>query len=154
VSCHCGSIITYNTESSSSERSLLHNSTSLLLTTGSSSQCTDDLLQKTNLTDDLLQVTAISQRVAIAKKELSSSIGSHDYVTRTPSPPRRHSSSFNPLLMSTPHRPAHSRLLAESVATDGETISSINSEITMTTSEVKMISLPPDVFIFVDRYHH
>ncbi|XP_065898358.1 centrosomal protein of 95 kDa-like isoform X2 [Dysidea avara] len=129
-------------ESSSSERSLLHNTTSLLLTTttGSSSQCTDDLLQGSTLTDDFLQVTAISQRVAIAKKELSSSSGSRDHVMRTPSPPRRHSSSFNPLLMSTPHRPAHSRL-AEGMATDAETISSINSEITMTTSEVPSLTI-------------
>jgi len=58
--------------------------------------------------------------------------------------------------MSTPHRPAYSRL-AGGVATDAETISSINSEITMTTSEVRMMSLPFDVILCVGAiidYHY
>jgi len=108
----------------------------------SSSLCTDD-------TQVLLQVNAISQRVAIAKRELSASsssgisrFGSHDAIgvgkfgshdaMRTPSP-RRHSSSFTPLLMSTPHPTAKSRL--EGVANNWdvpevvECISSIDSEV-------------------------
>ena len=104
----------------------------------SSSLCTDD-------TQALLQVNAISQRVAIAKKELSSSSsggtskhGSHDLM-RTPSP-RRHSSSFNPLLMSTPHPVAKSRLegvaVDRGVAEEIESISSINSEVGVASSEV------------------
>ena len=103
----------------------------------SSSLCTDD-------TQALLQVNAISQRVAIAKKELSSSSsgtskhGSHDLM-RTPSP-RRHSSSFNPLLMSTPHPVAKSRLegvaVDRGVAEEVESISSINSEVGVASSEV------------------
>ena len=109
----------------------------------SSSLCTDD-------TQTLLQVNAISRRVAIAKRELSSSssgsrshdtMRSHDAM-RTPSP-RCHSSSFNPLLMSTPHPPARSRLEGvannQGVATkwsvpeEVESISSING---MASSEV------------------
>ena len=103
----------------------------------SSSLCTDD-------TQALLQVNAISQRVAIAKKELSSSSsgtskhGSHDPM-RTPSP-RLHSSSFNPLLMSTPHPVAKSRLegvaVDRGVAEEVESISSINSEVGVASSEV------------------
>ena len=113
----------------------------------SSSLCTDD-------TQVLLQVNAISQRVAIAKRELSASsssgisrFGSHDAIgvgkfgshdaMRTPSP-RRHSSSFTPLLMSTPHPTAKSRL--EGVANNWdvpevvESISSINSEVVAVSS--------------------
>lgn len=101
--------------------------------------CSDD-------TQALLQVNAISQRVAIAKKELSSSssgtsyrYGSHDLMMRTPSP-QHHTSSFTPLLMSTPHPAAKSRL--EGVASDRgvaeevESISSINSEVGVASNEV------------------
>ena len=103
----------------------------------SSSLCTDD-------TQALLQVNAISRRVAIAKKELSSGssstskYGSHDAM-RTPSP-RHHSSSFTPLLMSTPHPAAKSRLEGVanigSVAEEVESISSINSEAGVASTEV------------------
>lgn len=88
-------------------------------------------------------MNAISQRVAIAKKELSSSsstskYGSHDTM-RTPSP-RRHSSSFTPLLMSTPHLAAKSRLEGVvnngGVAEDVESISSINSEVGVASTKV------------------
>lgn len=106
-------------------------------TSVSSSLCTDD-------TQALLQVNAISQRVAIAKRELSSSssgtskYGSCDLM-RTPSP-RRHSSSFTPLLMSTPHPAAKSRLegVANSrgVAEEVESISSISSEVGVASTEV------------------
>ena len=100
--------------------------------------CSDD-------TQALLQVNAISQRVAIAKKELSSSssttsyrYGSHDLM-RTPSP-RHHTSSFNPLLMSTPHQAAKSRLegvaIDKGVAEEVESISSINSEVGVASSQV------------------
>ena len=107
-----------------------------------SSLCSDD-------TQALLQVNAISQRVAIAKKELSSSssgsrFGSHDAM-RTPSP-RRHSSSFTPLLMSTPHPTAKSRFEGVpnnwsvpnnwGVAEEVESISSITSEVGVASTEV------------------
>lgn len=115
------------------------NNTIVQYTSNSSSLCTDD-------TQALLQVNAISRRVAIAKKELSSSssssgtaskYGSHD-IMRTPSP-RHHSSSFTPLLMSTPHPTAKSRLgVADigGVAEEVESISSINSEVRVVTTEV------------------
>ena len=108
----------------------------------SSSLCTDD-------TQALLQVNAISQRVAIAKRELSTSssgiskFGSHDAM-KTPSP-RRHSSSFTPLLMSTPHPTAKSRL--EGVANiwgvpEVESISSINSEVVgVSSAEVLLLTI-------------
>ena len=116
------------------------NSTILQQTSLSSSLCTDD-------TQALLQVNAISRRVAIAKKELSStSSGSRSHDTmRTPSP-RRHSSSFNPLLMSTPHPTAKSRLEGVAnnwsvannwgVTEEVESISSINSEVGVASSVV------------------
>lgn len=113
------------------------NTTILQQTSLSSSLCTDD-------TQALLQVNAISQRVAIAKKELSSSssgtskFGSHDTM-RTPSPTPQ-CSSFTPLLMSTPHPTAKSRLdgvaISGGVAEEVESISSINSEMCVASTEV------------------
>jgi len=112
------------------------NTTTLQHTSLSSSLCTDDT--------HALALNAISRRAAIAKKELSSSSsGTSNYrscdTMRTPSP-QHHSSTFTPLLMSTPHLATKSRL--EGVASKGgvveevESISSINSEVGVASTEV------------------